>query len=261
MENSEPHSPPPSTTPTPLSAREELPPPEKVSIRWLVEHVPVGWWLWVAGGVVAIATSAFQIAHIPILQQFTQPPEHASEDVRKIEQLQLELSNKQQQINSLTGQLKYARMPLEGLWDYKVSYTKYFGQTTPKRYLDGKAFFLWYGGNSDNPNVGYHVYAAGGIHELGKSDFIVTILVDFFLHTDESGIPTKSKFSSEGKYLARTTNNRTFNMPGSILLKLTDGQYEESVTRTIIKITFKYLDNDIAHQTDAIVTFERPHPQ
>jgi hypothetical protein len=165
--NSEPSAPPPSATPAPLSAEEELRLTEKVSIRWLFEeYVPVAWWFWAASGVVGIFTAGFQAAQLPILQQFTRPHEHASEDIPKIEQLQQEVSDKQQQINTLTRQQKDLRMPLEGVWEYKTTYTKYFGEENTERELTGKAIFLWHGNAN---HIGYKIYMGAGIYDPGKN--------------------------------------------------------------------------------------------
>ena len=116
MPNSEPSSPSPSVTPTLPSNQEPLRLPEKVSVRWLIDHVPVLWWVWAVSGLAAIFVAGTQANRLPILQQFMpsssspspttiRPPEHASEDVQKIEPLQHNSGEKQQQIDTLTKQL------------------------------------------------------------------------------------------------------------------------------------------------------------
>lgn len=48
--------------------------PEKVTIRWLVDHVPVGWWWALCAGVVAIVATTLWIDRLPIVQQWTSSP-------------------------------------------------------------------------------------------------------------------------------------------------------------------------------------------
>jgi hypothetical protein len=233
--NSEPSAPPPSATPAPLSAEEELRLTEKVSIRWLFEHVPVAWWFWAASGVVGIFTAGFQAAQLPILQQFTRPHEHASEDIPKIEQLQQEVSDKQQQINTLTRQQKDLRMPLEGVWEYKTTYTKYFGEENTERELTGKAIFLWHGNAN---HIGYKIYMGAGIYDPGKSpEPFVTLFLEFFLITDKSGIPQQG-CSMTGFFDYRTSSNPNFGTPGYRDLEMKGGKiYEDPATHSITEMT------------------------
>jgi hypothetical protein len=154
MEDSDPLAPSPLSQPTASSPREQLSLPETVSIRWLVERVPVSWWFWAASGVVAIFSFGFTAGlRVESFQQLARPSEHSSEYIEKIRQLQ-------QALRDATRQEKTLRMPLEGVWDYKTLYTKYFGEdnTNPKKpqlYLNGKAIFIW---NGDSKRVGYEAY-------------------------------------------------------------------------------------------------------
>jgi hypothetical protein len=64
----------------------------------------------------------------------------------------------EQNFRNLDELKKALTMPLEGLWNYDVEYTKYAWDQTTVTYLQGKAIFLWYG---DTPRIGYHAYIGG----------------------------------------------------------------------------------------------------
>lgn len=166
-----------------------------------------------------------------------------------------DLQRIEQNFRNLDELKKAITMPLEGLWDYKTEYTKYFGEQTPHRHLKGKAVFLWYG---DTAPIGYHAYIGGGIYEFGKAEPIVTIVIEFFLETDKSGNP-KPDCSATGSYIARTTSEPKFDKPGDTDLELKDGKFEESSVHTINKMTFTFKANEPGSQTDALITFTRPH--
>jgi hypothetical protein len=105
--NSEPSASSPAALPTSSSPSEGLRVPDKVSIKWLIDHVPVSWWLWAIGGMVTIFVGGFQVARQPIGQQFisssaptkTQPSELANEDIHSIDRSQKWQNDKQKQIS------------------------------------------------------------------------------------------------------------------------------------------------------------------
>lgn len=158
-----------------------------------------------------------------------------------------DLQNIEHNFRNLTDLRKALRTPLEGLWDYHVEFTKYFGTTTPHRKVSGGvAVFLW----NDGPTPGYEFYVGGGIQEHGKEGQpIVTYVIRYFLQTDSLGNPTPG-LSAHGAYKARTSSDPTFSISGDPDLELYDGKFDRSATNTISKMTFKYHRdiNDPAHK-------------
>jgi len=168
-----------------------------------------------------------------------------------------DLQRIEQNFRNLDELKKALTKPLEGIWDYRAEYTKYFGEQTPHRHLKGKAVFLWYG---DTTPIGYHAYIGGGVFEIGKSEPIVTLVIDFFLETGKSGNP-KSGSSATGSYIARTTSDAKFAKPGDTEIELKEGKFEESDEHAITKMTFTFTANDPSSETYAVVTFTRPRPE
>jgi hypothetical protein len=103
--NSEPSAPSPAALPTASSPADGLRVPDKVSIKWLIDHVPVSWWLWAIGGLVTIFVGGFQLARQPIVQQFssssaptkTQPSELSSEEAQSVDHSEKGQGDKQKQ--------------------------------------------------------------------------------------------------------------------------------------------------------------------
>ena len=146
-------------------------------------------------------------------------------------------------------------MPLEGIWDYHVEYTKYFGKVSPHRRVSGGiAVFLW----NDGPRPGYDFYVGGGIQETGtEGQPIVTYVIKFFLDADSLGNPMSR--SAIGKYITRTSSNSAFSISGDPDSEIYDGEFEKSATNTISKMIFKYhRDGGVPErETIAEVTFTR----
>lgn len=145
-------------------------------------------------------------------------------------------------------------MPLEGVWDFRAEYEKYFGESELPRHGSGKAIFLWYG---ERANIGYTVYIGAGVHERGETEAIVTGVSELFIGTDELGIPQKGS-SITGGYIARTSSNPKFKTPSDTQLKYRDGEFTESPAHNIIEMRFKIKTQ---LQTDGTIIFRRPPPQ
>lgn len=52
--------------------------PERVSLRWLAAHVPVGFWFWLAGSYVAVLLFGIKLADLPWVRQLSGTPAKSS---------------------------------------------------------------------------------------------------------------------------------------------------------------------------------------
>jgi hypothetical protein len=171
-----------------------------------------------------------------------------------------DLQRIEQNFRKLSDLRKALRMPLEGIWDYHVEYTKYFGKDKPHRKIsEGIAVFLW----TDGPPTGYNFFVGGGIQEYGREGpHIVTHVIKYFLKTDSLGNPTAG-CSAHGTYKAITSSNQDFSISGEPDIELFDGKFDTTDTNFIERIRFKFQPAwmDPLQQTIADVTFTRIAPR
>lgn len=103
--------------------------------------------------------------------------------------------------------------PLEGIWDFRVEFSKYMGEDYQKnpderKKMEGKAAFIW----SSNPNLsGYQVLIAAKMFKANDTDkkAIVTVFSINDLFTGKSGA-AYDQFKMEGTYLGRTSKNEEY---------------------------------------------------
>ncbi len=82
---------------SPPSNQEALRLPEKITFRWMIDHVPISWWWYFSTGLIALVGGTFWVAHLSILQQVPQLPatlrqsEAASDDASKAPALEAAL--------------------------------------------------------------------------------------------------------------------------------------------------------------------------
>jgi hypothetical protein len=101
----------------------------------------------------------------------------------------------------------------------------------------------------------------GGIKQENNPEPIVTLVIEFFLATGNSGLP-KEKCAVHGTYLARTTSNLNFWKPSDANVDFKDGKFPQNPEdHTIIEMKFTFTANDQDHRTEATVTFTRPRPE
>jgi hypothetical protein len=91
-----------------------------------------------------------------------------------------DLQRIEQNFRKLSDLRKALRMPLEGIWDYHVEYTKYFGKDKPHRKIsEGIAVFLW----TDGPPTGYNFFVGGGVARVDGSPPTNDCGCDFYTHS------------------------------------------------------------------------------
>jgi hypothetical protein len=167
-----------------------------------------------------------------------------------------DLQKIERNFSSLENMRRSLMMPLEGVWSYHIDFVKYFGETEPRRYADGKAAFVWNGGK-----VGYDIIVGAGVKGIldPTPDPFVTYVFELFMGTDPAGIP-QDNGSAHGQYLSRTTSNPKFGRPNDPGIDITNCMKEYSTIHTITGITCKYSAKNEDRQTDANLRFGRLSP-
>jgi hypothetical protein len=110
--------------------------------------------------------------------------------VQRLDELQITIRD----TNDLRESL---RKPLEGLWEYKLEFAKYFGQESP--YIStGKAIIIWQPTSND-----YGVYIAYGVKQQWGVEEVVTGFLSGTLRTNGDGWP-EEPFDLPMRYDHRT---------------------------------------------------------
>jgi hypothetical protein len=110
--------------------------------------------------------------------------------------------------------------PLEGVWQYRLAFSRYFGRDS--RYIStGTAIFLW-----EPAKRQYQVFVGYSISKEWEKEKVVTGFLGGTLPADELGWPAPG-FELAMKYLERTGTGE-FASPLSVTFTFTNGEYRKS---------------------------------
>ena len=136
-----------------------------------------------------------------------------------------------------TNELREAlRKPLEGVWEYKLEFPKYFGQETP--YIStGKAIIVWRHASSD-----YEVYIGYGVKQQWGAEEVVTGFLSGTLRANPDGWPDEP-FALPMRYTHRT-GKTGFERVVREAFSFTNGSIQRDASKKqVVQITMTYDDN------------------
>ena len=113
------------------------------------------------------------------------------QQVKRLNELQVTIRD----VNDLRESLA---KPLEGVWDYKLEFAKFFGDKDKPYESNGKAIIIWHSAGNY-----YDVYIGYGIKYQWGTEDVVTGLISGTLRTDEEGWP-EQPFELPMRYDHRT---------------------------------------------------------
>lgn len=123
--------------------------------------------------------------------------------------------------------------PLEGIWQYRLDFSRYFGQSSVY-VATGTAIFLW-----DPAKQRYQAFIGYSISQEYKTEKIVTAFLEGALRADELGWPSEG-FEISLKYLERTAVAE-FASPPAASFVFTDGRYDKSTDgKRAVRLTAHY---------------------
>ena len=110
--------------------------------------------------------------------------------------------------------------PLEGVWQYRLVFSKYFGEAATYN-ANGTAIILW-----DAAKQHYQIFVGYSICKEWENQKLVTAFVGGTLPADELGWPTDN-FNLPMKYIERTGVGQ-FGSPLAVGFTFASGKYEKS---------------------------------
>lgn len=131
-------------------------------------------------------------------------------------------------------------MPLEGIWDYKVTYDKFHNEdytkddSSNRKEMNGRAAFVW---NHQAGSGQYDVLIVGSVSEVGDPNEILTTASESIMFALEEGEPVKN-MELRGKYIARTSSVDKFKNPSNLTFTYNPVEFKEDHFGRIYRISY-----------------------